>query len=191
MENIWSGPFIYQFSQIHDGRGRFVDVPHLLPGEAEHLERLVGELQVLVVVDGLDLGLALGQSEDSVSCRIDQSEGSIHLRHVVVVVDVVREQTFLLQLRDGGLHQLVEDVVGSLHLLLEGDPGLLQEVGLDVAPGQLPLDVEVDPDELALHSREDISNFPSSRKLTNLDELSFLAVLALPKASRTGLVWTI
>ena len=131
----------------------------------------MGELQVFIIIDGLDLSLALG--------------------HVVVVVDVVREQTFLLQLRDGGLHQLVEDVVGSLHLLLEGDPRLLQQVGLDIAPGQLPLDVEVDPDELALHSREDNSHFPSSRKLTNLEELSFLAVFALPKASRTGLVWTI
>ena len=64
---VWLSPFIYQFSQIHDGRGRLVDVPHLLPGEAEHLERLVGELQVLVVVNGLDLGLALSKSEDSVS----------------------------------------------------------------------------------------------------------------------------
>ena len=99
------------------------------------MESLVGELQVFVVIDGLDLCLAL--------------------RHVVVVVDVVREQTLLLQVRDGRLHHLVEDVVGSLHLLLEGDPGLFQEVGLDIAPGQLPLDVEVDPDELALHSTED------------------------------------
>ena len=152
---VWLGPFIYQFSQIHDGRGRLVDVPHLLPGEAEHLERLVGELQVLVVVDGLDLGLALGQSEDSVSCRIDQSEGSIHLGDVVVVVDVVAEETLLLELGHGWLHHLVEDVVGPLHLLLEGDPRLLQEVGLDVAPGQFPLDVEVDPDELALQRTED------------------------------------
>ena len=95
----------------------------------------MGELQVFIIIDGLDLRLAL--------------------RHVVIVVDVVREKTFLLQLRDGGLHQLVEDVVGSLHLLLEGDPGLLQEVGLDIAPGQLPLDVEVDPDELALQRTED------------------------------------
>ena len=146
------GPFIYQFSQIHDGRGRLVDVPHLLPGEAEHLERLVGELQVLVVVDGLDLGLALGQSEDSIGCRIDQSEGSIHLGDVVVVVDVVAEETLLLELGHGGLHHLVEDVVGALHLLLEGDPRLLQEVRLDVAPGKLPLDVEVDADEFTLNS---------------------------------------
>ena len=99
------------------------------------MESFVGELKVLIVIDGLDLSLALG--------------------HVVVVVDVVREQTLLLQVRDSGLHHLVEDVVGPLHLLLEGDPRLLQEVGLDVAPGQFPLDVEVDPDELALQRTED------------------------------------
>ena len=110
----------------------------------------MGELQVLVVVDGLDLGLALGQSEDSISCRIDQSEGSIHLRHVVVVVDVVAEEALLLELGHGGLHHLVEDVVGALHLLLEGDPRLLQEVGLYVAARQFSLDVEVDADELPL-----------------------------------------
>ena len=159
MENIWSGPFIYQFSQIHDGRGRLVDVPHLLPGEAEHLERLVGELQVLVVVDGLDLGLALGQSEDSVSCHNDQSEGSIHLGDVVVVVDVVAEETLLLELGHGWLHHLVEDVVGALHLLLEGDPRLLQEVRLYVAPGKLPLDVEVDADEFTLNSNNVLIHF--------------------------------
>ena len=156
---VWLGPFIYQFSQIHDGRGRLVDVPHLLPGEAEHLERLVGELQVLVVVDGLDLGLALGQSEDSVSCRIDQSEGSIHLGDVVVVVDVVAEEALLLELGHGGLHHLVEDVVGALHLLLESDPRLLQEVRLYVAPGKLSLDVEVDADEFTLNSNNVLIHF--------------------------------
>ena len=75
----------------------------------------------------------------------------------MVVVDVVAEETLLLELGHGGLHHLVEDVVGALHLLLEGDPRLLQQVGLDIAPGQLPLDVEVDPDELTLHSRGEIN----------------------------------
>ena len=35
----------------------------------------------------------------------------------VVVVDVVGEQALALQLRDGGAHQLVEDVVRPLNLL--------------------------------------------------------------------------
>jgi hypothetical protein len=36
---------------------------------------------------------------------------------------------------------------------LESDPGFLQQVGLDVAAGQLPRDVEVDPDKLTLIKR--------------------------------------
>ena len=68
----------------------------------------------------------------------------------MVVVDVIAQKTPLLEVRDGGLHHLVEDVVAPLHLLLEGDPGLLQEVGLDVAARQLTLDVEMDADKLAL-----------------------------------------
>lgn len=77
-----------------------------------------------------------------------------HLRDVMVVVDVVAKETFLLEVRHAGLHHLVEDVVAPLHLLLEGDPGLLQEVGLDVTARQFPLDIEVDADELSLSRRQ-------------------------------------
>ncbi len=35
----------------------------------------------------------------------------------MVVIDVVREMALLLEVGDGGLHHLVEDVVGPLHLL--------------------------------------------------------------------------
>ncbi len=47
------------------------------------------------------------------------SEFHLCLAHadVVVVVDVVREVALLLEVGDGGLHHLVEDVVGPLHLL--------------------------------------------------------------------------
>ena len=90
----------------------------------------MGEFEVLIVINRLDLSLALG--------------------NVVVVVDVVGEKAFLLEVRHCRLHHLVEDVVRPLHLLLEGDPGLLQQVGLYVAPSQLSLDVEMDPDELSL-----------------------------------------
>ena len=37
--------------------------------------------------------------------------------------------------------------------LLEGDPGLLEKVGLDVAARQLAATVEVDTDELALQAK--------------------------------------
>ena len=67
----------------------------------------------------------------------------------MVIVDVIAQKTPLLEVRDGGLHHLVEDVVAPLHLLLLGDPALLQQVRLDVAAGQLARGVEVDPDKLA------------------------------------------
>ena len=76
-----------------------------------------------------------------------------YLRDVMVVVDVVAQETFLLEVGHPGLHHLVEDVVAPLDLLLEGDPRLLEEVGLDVAARQLALDVEVDTDELSLSGK--------------------------------------
>ena len=48
-----------------------------------------------------------------------------------------------------GLEQLVEDVVGPLHLLLLGDTRLLEQVGDDVATGELSTGGEVDSDELS------------------------------------------
>ena len=72
----------------------------------------------------------------------------------MVVVDVVAQETFLLEVGDPRLHHLVEDVVAPLDLLLEGDPSLLKEIGLDVAPSQLSLDVEVDADELSLSGKQ-------------------------------------
>ena len=66
----------------------------------EDVECLVGELEVLVVVDGGHRGLALADE--------------------VVVVDVVREVALALQRRHRLLHHLVEDVVGALRLLPVG-----------------------------------------------------------------------
>ena len=48
-----------------------------------------------------------------------------------------------------GLEQLVEDVVGPLHLLLLGDTGLLEQVGHDVTTAELAAGGEVDSDELS------------------------------------------
>ena len=80
-------------------------------------EGAVRVLELLVVVNGGDGDLALG--------------------HVGVVVDVVVQHALGLHVGHEGLEELVEDVVGPLHLLLLGDAGLLQQVGLDVAPSQL------------------------------------------------------
>merc|ERR1712002_669543 len=45
-------------------------------------------------------------------------------------------------------HDLVEDVVISLDLQLEGDTGLFQKVGLDIGGGDLHVGAELDTDEL-------------------------------------------
>merc|ERR1712015_375984 len=53
-----------------------------------------------------------------------------------------------LHLRVEGLEELVEDMVGSLNLLLLSDTGLLQKIRHNVATSQLTGGVEVDTDEL-------------------------------------------
>ena len=50
---------IYQLSEIHDSRRCFVHIPEFLLCEAEHLEGIVGELKILIVINALNLGLAL------------------------------------------------------------------------------------------------------------------------------------
>ena len=50
---------IYQLPEIHDSRRCFVHIPEFLLREAEHLEGVVGELKVLIVINALNLGLAL------------------------------------------------------------------------------------------------------------------------------------
>ena len=50
---------IYQLPEIHDSRGCFVHIPEFFLCEAEHLEGVVGELKVLIVINALNLGLAL------------------------------------------------------------------------------------------------------------------------------------
>ena len=50
---------IYQLPEIHDCGCSFVNVPEFLIREAEHLEGVVGELKVLIVINALNLGLTL------------------------------------------------------------------------------------------------------------------------------------
>ena len=44
----------------HDTGGQHVAVELLLSAEAEHVEGVLSVLKLLVVIDGVDLGLALG-----------------------------------------------------------------------------------------------------------------------------------
>ena len=102
--------------------------------EPKHIEGILRVLQLFVIIDGVHLGFAL--------------------RDVDVVVDVVRQPALPLQglgadLVSVFLEQLVEDVVGPLHLLLLSDPRLLEQVGHDVTSGKLSASREMDPDEFS------------------------------------------
>merc|ERR1719310_1419859 len=115
----------------HDSSSQHVAVPLLLLAESKHIEGILSVLQLLVVVNGGDSGLALG--------------------HVDVVVDVVAEAALLLHAITNSitvlLEELVEDVVGSLDFLLLSDTRLLKQIGHDVATSQLAGGGEVDTDE--------------------------------------------
>merc|ERR1712073_271055 len=118
-------------SSSHDTGSQHVAVPLLLLGESKHIEGVLGVLQLLVVINGVNLDLALG--------------------HVDVVVDVIRQVALLLHALSNSvtilLEELVEDVVGSLDLLLLSDTRLLQQIGHNVATSQLARGGKVDTDE--------------------------------------------
>ena len=61
-------------------------------------------------------------------------------------------------------HDLVENVVISLNLQLEGDTGLLQKVGLDIGGGDLGGGAEVDTDELTLREKRKIRDSKHGRQ---------------------------
>merc|ERR1719284_2290306 len=116
----------------HDGGGQHVAGELLLRGKAQDVEGVFGVEQLLIVINGVDLGLTLGDID--------------------VVVDLGRHEalgteTSLADAVSIRLEQLVEDVVGPLDLLLLGDTGLLEQVGHDVTTAELAAGGEVDTDE--------------------------------------------
>ena len=91
----------------------------------------------------------------------------------MVVVDVIAQKTPLLEVRDGRLHHLVEDVVAALHLLLESDPSFFKQVRLDVAPEKYTNG----PNSLLTNDKNvnivDISIIYQQQKTANLTQLIF------------------
>merc|ERR1719210_1029337 len=116
----------------HDGGGEHVARELLLRVKAQDVEGVFGVEKLLIVINGVDLGLTLGDID--------------------VVVDVGRHEalgteTSLADAVSVRLEQLVEDMVGPLDLLLLGDTGLLEQVGHDVTTAELAAGGEVDTDE--------------------------------------------
>ena len=122
----------------HDGSSQHVAVKLLIRRKAENIEGVLGVFELLVVVNGVDLCLAL--------------------RDIDVVINVftgaaLGPQATLADAVTVRLEQLVEDVVGPLNLLLLRDTRLLQQVGHNVATAQLAGAGEMDTDELAKAGR--------------------------------------
>merc|ERR1719397_1159834 len=118
----------------HDRSSQHVAAELLLSSEAQDIEGILSVEELLIVIDGVDLGLSLGDID--------------------VVVDVIGNEALgteasLADVVSIGLEQLVEDVVGPLHLLLLSDTGLLEQIRHDVTTAKLARCGEVDPDELS------------------------------------------
>merc|ERR1719430_2020275 len=118
----------------HHTGSQDVAVKLLLWGETKNIEGILSVEQLLVVIDGVDLGLALGDIDVVVDVGTDEALGP-----ETTVADAISV----------GLEQLVEDMVGPLNLLLLSDTGLLQEVGHNVTTTELAGCSEVDTDELS------------------------------------------
>ena len=89
-------------------------------------------------------------------------------------------------------HDVVEGVVATLQRLLVGETGLLEQVDDHVGSGKLSLLLEEWKSQELCYKLLKLTELKWIRmNFPNLEELSFLTVLALPQASRTGLVWTI
>ena len=103
-------------------------------GKAKDVEGILSVEKLLIVINGVDLGLSLGDID--------------------VVVDVLGQTTLGLETSiddtvSERLQQLVEDVVRSLDSLLLRNARLLEEIRHDVAASQLSRRREEDSDELA------------------------------------------
>merc|ERR1719510_2658911 len=118
----------------HDTSGQHVAIKLLLFSKSKDIEGILSVEKLLVVIDGVDLCLSL--------------------RDIDVVVDVRGDEALCTEATGANvvtvrLEQLVEDVVGPLHLLLLSDTGLLEQVGYDVATAELTRGSEVDTNELS------------------------------------------
>merc|ERR1712012_1100676 len=129
-------------SSSHDSSSEHVAVKLLLLSKSKNVEGILSVLKLLIVIDRGNSGLTLGDIDVVVDVAGDLALGS---------------QSSLADSITIRLEQLVEDVVGSLNLLLLSDTRLLQQIRHDVATSQLTRGSEVDTDELSETGRVVIS----------------------------------
>merc|ERR1719443_1191546 len=128
-------------SKGHDTRCQHVTVPLLLFSKSKNIEGILSVFKLLVVINRVNLSLTLG--------------------HIDVVIDVIREAALLPHALTNAisirLEKLVEDMVGSLNLLLFSNTRLLKQIGDNVATSQLSRGSEMDTDEFTETRRVVIS----------------------------------
>merc|ERR1719443_2193067 len=128
-------------SKGHDTRCQHVTVPLLLFSKSKNIEGILSVFKLLVVINRVNLSLTLG--------------------HIDVVIDVIREAALLPHALTNAisirLEKLVEDMVGSLNLLLLSNTRLLKQIGDNVATSQLTRGSEMDTDEFTKTRRVVIS----------------------------------
>merc|ERR1719394_1775478 len=119
-------------SSSHDTSSQHVAVELLLLRETKNVEGILGVLKLLVVIDGSNSSLALGDIDVVVDVAGDLVLGSQTSTNTITI----------------GLEKLVEDVVGSLNFLLLSNTRLLKQIGDNVATSQLTRGSEMDTDKL-------------------------------------------
>merc|ERR1712131_11169 len=122
-------------AQVGDSNGALVQTILLLLSEAKGVQGGVGGAHLLGIIHTGDGQHTLGDEE------------------VIAGEGLVTQQAHLPVLGVSIGHQLVEDVVISLDLKLEGDTGLLQKVSLDIGGSNLQVRSEVNTDELTESGR--------------------------------------
>merc|ERR1719232_1397206 len=106
----------------HNSSGQHVAVKLLLLRESKNVEGIFSVLKLFVVINGIDLCFTL----TDIDVVIDVG-GAVTLRSETTLADSISI----------GLNKLVEDVVGSLNLLLLSNTRLLKQIGDNVATSQL------------------------------------------------------
>jgi len=119
--------------EVHDSGGDLVNTLDVFSGELEDFEGLLGGVQLITIIEVWygDLTLADGW----------------------VCIWIWDEKASLDELWLSLGENLVEDVVVSLTLELEGDTGLLEKVGLDITGTELTGWAEVNSDKLTESGR--------------------------------------
>merc|ERR1712214_89374 len=117
-----------EVTHVHDNSGKLVNVVFLLIGESQDIVGFISIHHVFLVINRRHSGFAL--------------------RDPPVIIDVIRQETFLLAVRNLIRHDVVESMVASFQSSLESQTRLVKQVDNHVSARQLATSIEPNTDEL-------------------------------------------